>query len=393
MKAKTTSSERSIAVPQFPPHLLQASIDERIHYFEKEAVVDHPRQNRLLKELAVHTRHPTSRNLVLVIGGTGVGKSTLFKLLCRQARDELTDEERSAGLVGAVYLELKSPTKGTFNFDVIFRAILELMGVPLVDKTRPLVYRDANGIKVPTLLVETDSRKLTGDGLERRFYWEVGCRRPRPLILDEAKAIFKIAKARSEDDRLARLKEQSDLLKDLANGAQTTVMLGGGYDFFELCVSSAQTARRTLIIHVLPYDDSDGDDGKTGFSIAIYGLLCHLPIEHDLDPVLVATELFLQGVRCVGIAAGILAQALRDALVKGTALTMTMLKRHYYPAEALHAIVSELADGIKRVNKFLSSEDLLPRPPKSAQTPPTENKPLKVGDTKPSHLSGNTEQW
>lgn len=126
-------------VPQlFPLDLLSATDEQRLHYFISEAVVEHPLLTQHLQVLETLTFYPTPRNLVLVIGGTGVGKTRLLKRLHQRVRAALNEAQRNAGHVGAVYEELRSPSKGTFDFSTVHRAILRDMGVPLVDKTRPL---------------------------------------------------------------------------------------------------------------------------------------------------------------------------------------------------------------------------------------------------------------
>lgn len=390
-------------VPRFPPDLLSKSLKDRMHYFVEEAVVDHPVLTENLDGLDIHTAFPTSRNLVLVVGGTGVGKSTLLRKLRDRISNKVSDVARAAGQVGSVYVQLRTPKTGSFDFAVLHREILISLGAPLVGKTRPIVQRAAGDVYVPTLLVERDIAALRGQALEDRFFRDIKLRMPRAVLIDEAAAIFKTARPKDEADRLARLKTQADIVKGMATHAESSVVLGGAYDFFDLSLSSGQNARRSLVVHVEPYD---GDaNGIAGFVAGLTSLLCHLPAAHSIDPTTAAIELLLQGLGCIGIAAGILAEALREAIVTNEPLTMEIVRKYYYPKAALDVMRRELDEGRRRVNAFLTLEQLAPEgtgasasgersSPQGADSPPSRyGKRLKPGETRPGHMAGVTSAW
>lgn len=372
-------------------------MEQRLHYFIFGAVVEHPMLTHHLQVLETLTFYPTPRNLVLVIGGTGVGKTKLLKRLHQRVRAALNEAQRNAGHVGAVYEELRSPSKGTFDFSTVHRAILRDMGTQLVDKTRPLVLRDAGGTQLQTLLVERDCSRLSDRAIEDRCFSEIDRRKPRAIILDEARSIFKIARPKNGGDRDDRLKIQSDHCKDLANRANASVMLGGAYDFFDLSVLSGQNARRSTIVHLRPYA-ADGD-GLAGFATGVLGLLSHLPIEHDLDPAVVAVELFLQGLGCIGLAAGILSDALREALVRRVKLTINLVRKMYYSDASLRTMRAELNEGIARVDALMALEDLADRSSSPSPPPPPDDgksksaRVLKPGECAPSNMAGCNGLW
>jgi hypothetical protein len=356
-----------------------------------------------LDDADARTAFPTSRNLVLLIGGTGVGKSTLLRKLRDRINSKISDNARAAGQVGCVYTELRAPRKGSFDFSVLHRDLLIGLGAPLVANTRPIVHRAADGIHVPTLLVERDIAALRGQALEDRFFREVKGRKPIAMLIDEAAAIFKTARPRDENDRIERLKIQADIVKGMATHAETSVVLGGAYDFFDLALSSGQNARRSVIVHVEPYDNDS--EGIAGFVAALTSLLCHLPAKHSIEPITAATELLLQGLGCIGIAAGILAEALCESIVTNKPLTIEIVRKYYYPAAALNVMRRELEEGRRRVNDFLTLEQLMPdgtdasAPVEGAKTAGTaspqalSHRPLKPGETRPNHMSGVTAAW
>jgi hypothetical protein len=258
-----------------------------------------------------------------------------------------------------------------------------------------MVVREVGDLRIPTLLVERDSIELRGRGLKQRFYEELKRRKPAALMLDEAGALFAIGRPKNDQDRLAKLKVQADLAKNIANTADLTLLLGGSYDFFDLSYSSAQNARRSLTIHVRPYGDREAD--CLGFAQAVVGLVSHLPTQHSLEASLVATELKLQSLGCVGTAAGILADALREAIHGESILTIELLRKHYYSEAALMTMRTELAEGMARVDKMLSFEELadqVKRSPSAALGSQSPKGPkLKPGETRPSNMAGKTEGW
>jgi energy-coupling factor transporter ATP-binding protein EcfA2 len=391
--------------PRFPPALLNSSLNERLQYFTQDAMVEHPMLNDQLQELELLTAFPTSRNLILVIGPTGVGKSTLLQQLNERINSSVTTAQAEASQIGSVYCELRPPTKGTFDFSTMYREVLASMGALMVEWTRPVIQREAGSLRLPSILIERSIAPLRGHALEQRFYRELDVRRPRALILDEASAIFKIATSRTESDRFARLKAQADLVKAVANRTETSILLGGAYDFFDLSLSSGQNARRSVLVHIEPYPNDQ--KGIEGFAVAITSLLSQLPIVHSIDPVQASTELLGQGLGCVGTSAGILAEALSEAIAGEKTLNMDLVRKYYYSAKALDTMRLELELGAKRVNTLLTLADLLAPQASGHQSSPTvateafdsiqsqsrASKPLKPGDTKPTHMRGIDGEW
>lgn len=374
-----------------------------MRYFVEEAVVEHPELSEKLKALDVLTSFPTARNLVLVVGGTGVGKTTILRTLSERINCRLSEAAKAAGQVGGVLVKLRPPEKGTFDFSALYRDVLHKLGAPLVERTRPIVCRTAGAANIPTLLVERDITALHSQALQDRFFREIKLRRLRALLVDESAAIFKTARPKHAYDRRERLQTQADIVKGIATHAESSVVLSGAYDFFDLSLSSAQNARRSTIVHLEPYDQDD--KGIRGFTTAVMGLLCHLPAAHSIDVTAAVSELMLYGLGCVGTAAGILADGLRESIVDGKPLTMAVVRKYYYPEAALNVMRGELADGRARVNAFLRLEDLVPRGDSSGATtegaiqhgadswPVRAGRRLKPGETKPDHLAGATEAW
>ena len=68
----------------FPKELLEASIDRRMEYFVKEVIVDHPILREKLNELDQQAYPLLEKPLILLVGGSGVGKTALMKKLVKR---------------------------------------------------------------------------------------------------------------------------------------------------------------------------------------------------------------------------------------------------------------------------------------------------------------------
>ena len=212
--------------------------------------------------------------------------------------------------------------------------------------------------------------------------------------MDEAINIFEVGKPKSERERIAQLKAQANKLKTFGNKTPTTIVLAGAYDFYDMTLVSGQIARRSSIIHMEPYTMTVS--GLEGFVKALIGLLSHLPIEHELDPDLYATEFFLQCLGCVGTLKNILSAALNTALKRKKSLTIDLVRESYFTAAQLEVMSSEMKAGVKRVRELLSMEQLAERTEAASPRPADSSggsRKLAPGETKPSHRREAAEKW
>ncbi len=384
----------SSLVPMFPPALLQADFTTRLKYFTDKAIVQHPKLDQLLDDIQCKTSFPTARSVVLLVGPTGVGKSTLLKKLDARLNRQLSDDDKLLGRRASIRVEVSPPKRGTFDFTHLDRIILQALDTPLVDMTRPIVDRQVASAVVRSVLVERDLRRAGEFALAQRRRRLVDSSKLLAILIDEAGAVFKTGRPRNERERLNKLKDAADLLKDLANSTSATLVLSGAYDFFDLVQTSAQNARRSDIVHFDPY--AADEKGMSGFAIALANLLCHLPIKHSLRLEQHCLELFMQSLGCVGVLSGLLAEALRESIRRAGELAIEDVRRVYYPEAALTIMRAELTSGMDRVKRLMTMGDRLPPAPSpdpSHQTRPKGARRLKPGETSPSHMSDAAASW
>lgn len=382
--------------PMFPADLLTKSDDERLAYYKDEVIVDHPALTDTLDELDSKAHPSLDRRLILLVGGTGVGKSAVAKkLVARRLARRKEQMLLRPELVPAFFMELEPPDLGAFDFTTLYSEGLVAMRASLIDRTRPMVERKTREGTLLTLAIENAKRSTSKAGMKTRFKSELGSREVELAVLDEAISLFKTGKRRSERDRLEVLKDQADKLKTFTNKTPATIILAGAFDFYELALTTGQVARRSVIVVMPPYTMTA--DGLKGWGIALAGLIGHLPVDHTLQIEEVATELFLQSLGCVGIAKGILSEALVRALRAGVQLTMDLVRKCYYPAAALKQMGEEMELGMKAVREMTTLSSLAAKAECATedggaiQSPPT--RPLQPGETTPSHRSDAAGAW
>lgn len=224
------------------------SRDELLKAF-KDVRVKHPRIGQLFRETDLLLAPYSGADIVLLIGPTGVGKTTATTAMLENTyREQAVVMAEDMNFIPAVQIEAPSAGERAFSWRLLYSALLEALNEPLIG--RKLDSTDS---------VSTQLKKRTGvdnkmlSGLRLSVERALKERRTRYVIIDEAVHILRQASERE-------LPVYMDTLKSLSNICGVTFVLVGSYDLFDIMSLSGQLARRTHTVHFTRYRQDNQAD-------------------------------------------------------------------------------------------------------------------------------------
>ena len=331
----------------FPRELLAQSNEARRNYFRAYTVahptlasVDHVVWN------AIH--EPAGALLILVVGPTGVVKTTLLdhleQRLCEEA---LPDLAQNPGHLPVVKLLAAAPALRQFKWADFFTRALLAIREPLVDaKVNPQALVSGR--------VAAFTPRNRSDVTTLQLSWEhaVHYRRPRAVFIDEAQHLGKIGGGSS-------LLGQLDFLKSLAILTNTVYVLAGTYELLTLDVLSAQLGRRTTVVHFPRYQATNKDDVRA-FKTVLQAFQRHLPVEEMPDLVSRWQDYYACTAGCIGLLKEWLLKALTEALEKSAKTISPEILAHHVPSLAFREqMMTEIEEGEKGFSSDETAEDEL----------------------------------
>lgn len=296
----------------------------------------HPRLVTVRDALLNAIHEVPSNSLILVLGPTGVGKTTLRAKVEQLLTAELLPVlEVDRGRLPVVSVECVAPESGSFSWRDHFRRLLLQMEEPLVDyKINP---------EAPVRIGDRVVRFMPGAraiGAEYHHAVEraLAFRRPVAILIDEAQHLARMGSGR-------RLSDQLDVIKSLANRTKTVHVLIGTYELLAFRNLSAQLSRRSIDIHFPRYRADDPDDLKA-FRTIVKSFEQQLPLSQPPDLLNEWEYLYERSIGCVGI--------LKDWLVKvlvslsrrnADSLTRKDLEKHAPGVAQCDKMLSEAIEG------------------------------------------------
>jgi len=165
----------------FPRELLQAAQSERLGYFRAYTIA-HPRLKAVSDALWRAIQEPAARALILVIGPTGVGKTTLRLRMEQELQQRfLAAGASEPGRIPVVGFEAIAPDSGNFSWKEYYRRALRALEEPLIDDkidyATPHRFRNHAGeFTVPPRVGNPELRQAMEQALRHR--------RPAAVLID-----------------------------------------------------------------------------------------------------------------------------------------------------------------------------------------------------------------
>jgi energy-coupling factor transporter ATP-binding protein EcfA2 len=329
----------------FPRELLTRPWTARLEYFKRYTMA-HPRLVAARETLlgAIYESAPNS--LILVLGPTGVGKTTLRV----KAEQLLTtamsvDLEADPGLLPVVSVECIAPESGAFSWRDHFRRLLLHMEEPLLDhKLHP-----GKSIRIANRTVRfMPNARAAGTEYRHAVERALCFRRPVAVMLDEAQHLARVGPGR-------RLSDQLDVIKSIANYTKTVHVLLGTYGLLVFRNLSAQLSRRSFDIHFTRYRVADPGDRKA-FLTVLRSFEQQLPLPEPPELVKEWEYLYERSIGCVGVLKDWLVRALTAVLRRSApALTLRDLQTQALNVSQCDKMLAEALEGEGRLGE--SSEE------------------------------------
>jgi len=303
----------------------------------QEYTVAHPHLVEAKDRLIAAIRESAPNSLILVIGPTGVGKSTLRGRIEQLLTTEsLPDLESDPDRIPVVSVEAVAPPSGSFNWRDHFKRMLAAMDEPLIERklTRPC-DSDGDVVLVP-------GPKAPGGEFYRAAEQALCYRRPYAVLIDEAQHLAKMSSGR-------RLLDQLDVIKSLANRTGTVHALFGTYDLLAFRNLSGQLSRRSIDVHFRRYRADHAEDRK-GFMNVLCSFQRQIPLPEPADLLGNWEFLYERSVGCVGILKEWLVRTLSAILRRGaTTLSLRDLTAHALMVSQCEKILAEITEGESRL--------------------------------------------
>lgn len=257
--------------------------DPRVVAFH-ELVVHHPKLDALLAEIDRWLRNPEPY-LLYVLGPTGVGKTTVRKILHRRLRARAADDPHYPhGWIPVAGYRTIPPSKGRYDNIGNYRRALDSVDEPLVDFKILPPRAGATFIRPGTSRENALREALVSAIRERhvKLFW-----------IDEAQHMAQAASAKSA-------KEHADLLKSLQDDIKIPVVLFGHYTLRNLEDMHGQLVRRSYPLH-FPRYRIDIPEEAIQFRNVLHTFQGKIPIRCQVNLVRRLEVCYQETFGCVGL--------------------------------------------------------------------------------------------
>jgi hypothetical protein len=370
---------------KFNRSLLGATIEERRKYFADYRSL-HPQLDSLCAQIMPIVRAPAGTNVIIVVGPTGAGKSTLVELLVKRITElALPALGEDGGRIPVVSFKIPPAERGSFRWNDFFIRYLTQLENPLVPflrrTPRPIIRHDS---AQPARIAANNDLGFLGRTVEMGL----ALRRPMATIIDEAQHLMRVGSGRKVLDHL-------DVIKAMADMSGVLHILIGTYDLVANLELNGQLSRRATILHFPRYDANKKSD-FLHFVSTLNEFQNHLPLPIAPDLLGNKKEIYAYCCGCVGILKNWMERALSPALESNAkTLTFADLELRQLASHLCAIIAQEIRKGEAMFAALDEGESLLysqlgltlppdDGPDEQAKTPTPPAKKRSVGHRSPT---------
>ena len=379
---------------EFPAYLLDQSISDRVNYFENYKFY-HPKLKEVFKSVMNSIDKPGGASIIMIIGPTGVGKTTLRleieKKLIEIALPELIEDRGKIPVIG---VEAVAPESGNFNWKDYYTRALIALEEPLIqhkisfDYNIPEIRRNSQG----NILIK---QSVAANKLRQALENALTHRRPDIFFIDEAHHLSKMSSGK-------KLEDQMDCIKSIANMTGVLHGLFGTYQMNVMHDLNSELSRRTVNIHFPRYKLDNPKDFKA-FLRALFTFQKHLPLNVEPDLVKRWDYLYERSLGCVGILKDWLTRGLGYALEqKDNTMTEKHLRKQAMSVAQCERILEQILEGekyfaetqekISKLRKSLGINPKLIEETSKNLSKPKKKSSRRVGKRKPKRDSIGVSQ-
>ena len=368
----------------FPPELLTQSAQKRLDYFKApDKTVMHGNLKLAYNQVLRAIQEPAGASIILVMGPSGVGKTTLLRLVEKKIiEDSLPQMELNPGWIPIVCVEAVAPGKDTFRWKDFYKRTLIAIDEPLIKEkisySEDGIRRDSEG----KLIVKS---RATEDSLRLAMEQALSHRRPYTLAVDEFQDIGKMASQKV-------LEAHMDCIKSAVNTTKIPWTGFGTYQLVDFLELSPQLSRRTRIIHLPRYRLEQNEDIKE-FKRVLKHLLCRMPLPETPPLVEKYWEYcYERSIGCIGTLKDWLIQALDLALEEGaTTLSFSHLEQTAKLTSECIQMAKDAIEGEEKLTNTKDSQRQLRDLLNSKKQKVQEDQTNSGGDGKPQKDGGESQ--
>lgn len=242
-------------------------------------IIHHPKFAEALEEILSYIELGSPQQILLVIGPTGVGKSTLVNVVYKKIFDQCKNLNEQP----PIKISINPPEGSTFGFRAFYIQLLRELDEPLPD------YKMAPDDRLKKL-AENPGGRISRSSSEVRLDLDTALQSKKcpVMLLDEANHFGRSA---SKEMRTV----QMDIAKSLAEVTQTKIVGFGTPEALRLMHLNSQLSRRIVQLDFSQYESNELGEFFLTYKSICNGLKLPVAVDHSHKNYLFENSLGLIG--------------------------------------------------------------------------------------------------